>query len=92
MTMQMRNPRNLWTKLQPMRLRKNENRMNKRQLWKRFDIFISGKKSDSQENKEFNEEAEKKKFTRLKFLLEQTSLYSTFLSDKLQVDIACFSV
>jgi len=36
------------------------------------------------ENKEFNEEAEKKKFTRLKFLLEQTSLYSTFLSDKLQ--------
>lgn len=37
-----------------------------------------------QESQQFSEELEKQKVARLKFLLEQTTLYSTFLSQKLQ--------
>jgi len=48
------------------------------------DIKEVQKRIIDKENEQFSEELEKQKVARLKFLLEQTTLYSTFLSQKLQ--------
>ncbi len=57
---------------------------------------INGKSKDSsangvdvkkEEKKEFDAELEKQKYLRLTFLLEKTSLYSDFLSQKLNIAI-----
>lgn len=48
------------------------------------DVKEAQKRIIDKENQQFSEELEKQKVARLKFLLEQTTLYSTFLSQKLQ--------